>query len=169
MQCIAHERAQKQLSQAVISKQQIMLRQSLVQNAELKNRLAQIQALTAGVDTPHVSAPVPIKTPQPRTPAHTKAFGRSSNSSLPHYSGKTLTRFDSFVSVQSTEFFDALDDVRELMFYTFMKYLCNGQMHAIECCTGRVPTVHVAVFHMQTCTCTSDRILVYTNILKCAR
>ena len=124
VQCIAHERAQKQLSQAAISKQQIMLRQSLVKNAELKNRLAQIQALTAGVDAPHVSAPILIKTPQPRTPAHTKAFGRSSNNSLPHYSGKTLTRFDSFVSVQSTEFFDALDDVRELVFSTFMKYLC---------------------------------------------
>ena len=96
-----------------------MLRQSLVQNTELKDRLSQIHALAAGLETSHVHVPTSsLKNPRPRTPASlTQSFTGSIGNNLPRYgggAGKSLTRFDSFVSVRSTlseTFFDALDDV----------------------------------------------------------
>ena len=105
-------RAEKQHRQTLFNNQQLMLRQSLLHNTELKNRLAQIQVLTAGIDTP-IMPSASIKTSRSRTPINTQSF-TSSGSSVPRYGSKDLARFDSFVSVRSTlseTFFDALDDV----------------------------------------------------------
>ena len=110
-QCRVHEKAQRQHNQALISSQQLMLRHSLVQNAELKKRLSQIQALSSGLDSTHNIPPPVLTTPQAHTPSFSQLYGSASG---PRYGGKSLARFDSFMSVRSSfsdKFFDAMDDV----------------------------------------------------------
>ena len=128
-QCVVRERAERRQRQTVLSNQQLMLRQSLLQNTELKERLSQIHVLATGLDPSVSLSSGSLKTPRPRTPAsHSQSFtgsiggggaggGGGGGSSLPRFGapGKSLSRFDSFVSVRSTiseTFFDALDDVR---------------------------------------------------------
>ena len=121
MQCIVGERAERQQRQTLFTNQQLMLRQSLLQNTELKDRLSQIQALASGLGSPVTTSlvgPASLKTPRPRTPAalSTSFTSASGGSSIPRFGGggKSLSRFDSFLSVRSTvseTFFDALDDV----------------------------------------------------------
>ena len=120
MQCIVGERAERQQRQTLFTNQQLMLRQSLLQNTELKDRLSQIQALASGLGSPAAASLVgstSLKTPRPRTPAAlSQSFTSASGGSIPRFGGggKSLSRFDSFLSVRSTvseTFFDALDDV----------------------------------------------------------
>lgn len=106
------ERAERQQRETLFNNQQLMLRQSLLHNTELKSRLSQIQALTADVDTTHLTTS--LKTSRPRTPAHSTT---NSVTNGPRYGGKALARFNSIASVRSTlseTFFDALDDVSDL-------------------------------------------------------
>ena len=112
LQCMLWERAERQQRETLFNNQQLMLRQSLLHNTELKSRLSQIHALTADVDSPPLTSS--LKGSRPRTPAHSQSLTTGSVSNGSRYGGKALTRFDSFASVRSTlseTFFDALDDV----------------------------------------------------------
>ena len=86
-----------------MSNQQLLLRQSFLQSNELRDRLSQIQQLASVVDTPatlHGSTPG-VAPPTRHTPNQA-------------YRGSSMSRFDSFMSLQSSlseKFFDALDDV----------------------------------------------------------
>ena len=112
VQCIIHEHAEKQHIQTMLNNQQLMLRQSLLQNTDLKNRLSQIHTLTSDISTTAHISTTSLKTQRPRTPSmHSQTYAGTG----PRYGGKTLSRFDSFASVRShvsETFFDALDDVR---------------------------------------------------------
>lgn len=84
--------------EGALADQRVLLRQALVQNAELKDRLAQIQGLSAGFET---SRPTFAEPPRNRTPqqwAKTASINR-------------LGSFRSLQSSMSDKFFDALDEV----------------------------------------------------------
>ncbi|CAI8043327.1 Oxysterol-binding protein-related protein 6 [Geodia barretti] len=67
-ECIVGERAERQQRQTLFTNQQLMLRQSLLQNTELKDRLSQIQALASGLGSPATASlvgPASLKTHDP--------------------------------------------------------------------------------------------------------
>ena len=102
-----------------ISNQQLLLRQSLLQSNELRDRLSQIQQLASGIDTPTTLRVVtPGVAPPRRTPSQS-------------YHHASITRFDSFMSLQSTlseKFFDALDDVSST---TTLPYMLGVPVQAL--------------------------------------
>ena len=146
LQCVVRERAERQHRQTLFTNQQLMLRQSLLHNTELKDRLSQIQTLASGLGssvTTSLVGSTSIKTPRPRTPStHTQSFtSASGGSSIPRFGtgGKALSRFDSFVSVRSTmseTFFDALDDVSS--HYITFRYSLLLYLLSVEWKTFRV-------------------------------
>ena len=72
------------------------------QNTELRDRLAQIQSLAAGLEATSVRIVTPGFGPHRRTPGYHRS------------GGSNMARFDSYMSLQSSvsdKFFDALDDV----------------------------------------------------------
>ena len=92
---LEHEATVRTQHQAALSNQQLLLRQALVQNSELNDRLVQIQSLASGVEPPRMMTPS-LAGVRRTTPA------------------KSMPRLDSFMSLHSTvsdKFFDALDDV----------------------------------------------------------
>ena len=90
--------------ESIISNQQLLLRQSLLQSNELRDRLSQIQQLASGIDTPALlrGGTPGVAPPTRHTPSQS------------YHHGSSIPRFDSYMSLQSSlseKFFDALDDV----------------------------------------------------------
>lgn len=86
--------------EGALANQRVLLRQALVQNAELKDRLAQIQSLSAGFEAPSSTFAAP---PRNRTP---QQWAKTAN----------VNRLGSFRSLQSSmsdKFFDALDELHD--------------------------------------------------------
>lgn len=86
--------------EGALNNQRILLKQALVQNTELKGRLAQIQALSAGLEASQASFAAPSRNRTPQRWAN----------------GADINRLGSFRSLQSSmsdKFFDALDELHD--------------------------------------------------------
>ncbi|XP_064389026.1 oxysterol-binding protein-related protein 3-like isoform X2 [Halichondria panicea] len=101
---VKQTRVQHDQQEKVISNQQRLLKQSLHQNNELRERLTQIQNIASGVEYSNTRMGTP------------GSMRMSPSLQSSHTGGLNIRRFESYISLQSSmsdKFFDALDDLHE--------------------------------------------------------